>query len=108
MNYISRLSEMTSSRLKSDKIQIRLSPIEKQTWTIEANKNSMTLSEFIRYHVNSSIEREGAKDKIDDKFILELFQLVEKLKTILSDKFSTEFLKLERMISEEPPYSWDL
>ncbi|MHA1793727.1 MAG: hypothetical protein ACTSVI_13880 [Promethearchaeota archaeon] len=93
---------------RTEKIQIRLLPKEKELWSLEANRREMNLSEFIRMQVNNSIIEDEEREKVDKKFISELIQLVEKLKNVLSEQFSSEFSNLEQTLSEEPPFSWDL
>ena len=52
-------------KTRTENIIVRLSEIEKKAWTQTAEQKGVSLSEFIRFTVNSQIERD--KEIVDLK-----------------------------------------
>ncbi|MHA1684209.1 MAG: plasmid mobilization protein [Promethearchaeota archaeon] len=66
---------------RTEKIQIRLTPSELETWREQAGKRGMKLSKFIRTQVSRSIDELPVKKPLNDEYMEDLEQKFKDVET---------------------------
>ena len=91
-------------------IQLRVTEKEKATWKEAADDRRISLSEYIRMHVNDASRNEPHLSTLDKDFIHELIKLVFQLRSVLASRFTGEFKELEQILERMEPEidAWDL